>query len=190
MHFKAVEIDIQMSKDNEIVVFHDTSSLKRLLKVEKNDNYISNLTLKEMRQYKYKVNGNSAIDYIPTLEEFLQKADSLNPNMKFMIESKEWSKPLIMAEKLSFLFKKYNLYDRAVIGSFNPIFLYIMRSVDYNIVTLLLVERYLMSDYIYDETSIPDWYLEMNPFAKFMLTKFAPMIDYFTYIRFDIFSFI
>lgn len=50
-----IELDIRLTKDNYLVVFHDIS-LKRLFNKNKN---INDLTLNELREYKL----------IPTLEE-------------------------------------------------------------------------------------------------------------------------
>ena len=59
-----IELDIQLTKDNEIVVFHD-KNLKRMTGVDKN---VSDLTLDEIKKLKL-LNTN---EQIPTLDEVLK----------------------------------------------------------------------------------------------------------------------
>jgi len=62
-----------------------------------------------------------------------------------MIEIKRCHNYKIMAQKVSNLFEKYNLYDKAVVGSFFPFPLYRCRELNPKIVTLLLVRDYLIT---------------------------------------------
>ncbi len=62
-----IEIDVHLTKDKKLVVFHD-DSLKRVCSVDKK---IKNCTLAELKTY-----GLAGTDYkMPTFEEFLQLVD-------------------------------------------------------------------------------------------------------------------
>ncbi len=67
----AIENDIHITKDGEIVVFHD-DSLKRMCGV---DRIIEDLTLEEIKKYPL-LNSN---EYIPTLKECLELIDGKVP---------------------------------------------------------------------------------------------------------------
>lgn len=75
-----VELDIMQTKDNKLVVIHD-SNLKRLSGVNRN---VRDLTLSELREIDLRQNGY--IGKIPTLDEFIKKSKELN--IKLMIELK------------------------------------------------------------------------------------------------------
>ncbi|MBI9107797.1 MAG: hypothetical protein JEZ04_13705 [Spirochaetales bacterium] len=67
----AIELDIRLTKDNEIVVFHD-DSLKRMCQIEE---AVSSLTLNELR--KLYLSGTK--EQIPTFKEFLKLVDGKVP---------------------------------------------------------------------------------------------------------------
>lgn len=79
----AIEIDVRLTKDGKLVVFHD-DSLLRLAGIHKQ---VDELTQKELRNIKL-ISG----DKIPTLEEAFKKAGST----PLVIEGKgdNWAKPL------------------------------------------------------------------------------------------------
>lgn len=69
---KAIEFDCWLTKDNEVVIFHDPS----LLRTARTNNHINNLTLEELK--KLDAGSWFALDYkgakIPTFKEVLQFA--------------------------------------------------------------------------------------------------------------------
>uniref|UniRef100_UPI004055C60D glycerophosphodiester phosphodiesterase family protein n=1 Tax=Agathobacter sp. TaxID=2021311 RepID=UPI004055C60D len=72
-----IELDVQLSKDKKLVVFHD-ATLKRMCGAEGN---VWDYTLEELRQFKLL----SSNETIPTFEEFLKIADGKVP---FILEFK------------------------------------------------------------------------------------------------------
>jgi glycerophosphoryl diester phosphodiesterase len=118
-----LEFDIRLSKDNQIVVFHDTD-LKRL---SNRSEKIKNLSLAEIQTVElYKNKNQEEEPYIPSLNELVPllarvkmfnieiKSDSLfhghgiiNPLIKFL--------------------DKYHLDDKCIISSFNPLILMKLR---------------------------------------------------------------
>ncbi len=86
-----VEIDIRLTKDNEIIVFHD-EDMTRLIKLKDKINTINYEDLNYISHY-----------HIPTLKEVL---DKVNNKVPIIIDIKEDNK--ILRNKLSNLLKKYN----------------------------------------------------------------------------------
>ena len=91
-----IELDIQLTKDNEIVVFHD-KNLKRMTGVDKN---IDDLTLNELTKLKLlKTN-----EHIPTLDEVLKL---VNGKVLLDIEIKPTPKYKEICTLLNEKLKKY-----------------------------------------------------------------------------------
>jgi glycerophosphoryl diester phosphodiesterase len=93
----ALEVDIHLTKDNEIVVIHD-ADIKRTAGIKKN---VKDLSLNELKQYEFgswkakKWNG----ERIPTLKEILQ---ILPPEKTIFIEIKSGAECLPELKKLFF----------------------------------------------------------------------------------------
>jgi len=130
------------------MVFHDTNRMTRVCKPisEVDKNIFSKMTCEQIKKYKY--NKGNESERIPTLEELLTTVQTRDPGMKWMIETKECPRADIMAKELVCIFAKFNLYELAVVGSFNPIALYYVRKLDPRIVTLLLVHKGLLADWV------------------------------------------
>ena len=105
-----IELDIHLTKDNELIVFHD-DNLKRMTTIEKN---IEDLTVKEIKNY----NLLDTKEKIPTLDEVLNliKGKVL---IDIEIKGKKRIKTLI-----DILLKKLKDYSGdIIIKSFNPRFI-------------------------------------------------------------------
>lgn len=97
-----IELDVRLSKDNEVIVFHDYN-LKRLFNVNRN---IHDMTLKEIKEYKY----------IPTLKEVLKLVQGKTP---LLIEIKYENRVGALEKKTSKLLDQYS--GEFAIMSFNPL---------------------------------------------------------------------
>jgi glycerophosphoryl diester phosphodiesterase/membrane protease YdiL (CAAX protease family) len=102
----AIELDIQLSKDNEVVVFHDFT-LNRMCGVDKK---VNELTLKELQQLSV---GNTAWT-IPSFKEFLELVDGKVP---LIVEIKNSGMPGILEQKTYEILKDYK--GKFVVQSFN-----------------------------------------------------------------------
>ena len=100
--FKYIETDVQATKDDKLVIFHDPD-LKRMMNV---DEQISSLTYYELK--KYRINGTHKI---PT---FLETVTSW-PDIKFNIDPKSDKSAELLIKEL----KSLDSIDRFCIGSFN-----------------------------------------------------------------------
>lgn len=103
----AIELDIHILKDNNIIVFHD-DTLKRACLVEKN---VKDLTLNEIKKFRL-----FNTDYkIPTLTDVLDFIDSKVP---IIIEIKTDVNSKIICPVLLEILKKYK--GKVAIKSFDP----------------------------------------------------------------------
>ena len=121
-----IEFDVQLTKDNQVVVFHD-QSLFRLTGIRKN---VDKCTYEELRKYKLK----DTDEKIPLLEDVLQL---INAEVFLDIEIKHyrWTRKLV--NKVSDILKDYNgLYS---IKSFNPLISYLYKKKNPNIACGVLV---------------------------------------------------
>lgn len=107
----SIEVDVNMTQDGYIVVFHD-NSLKRMTGI-KND--ITTMTLSEIKKFKLLGTENK----IPTFEDVLLQVSGKVP---ILIEVKPNSKYKELMEKLINLLEKYNV--KYSIQSFDPRIVY------------------------------------------------------------------
>ena len=107
----SIEVDVNMTQDGYIVVFHD-NSLKRMTGI-KND--ITTMTLSEIKKLKLLGTENK----IPTFEDVLLQVSGKVP---ILIEVKPNSKYKELMEKLINLLEKYN--GKYSIQSFDPRIVY------------------------------------------------------------------
>lgn len=107
----SIEVDVNMTQDGYIVVFHD-NSLKRMTGI-KND--ITTMTLSEIKKLKLLGTENK----IPTFEDVLLQVAGKVP---ILIEVKPNSKYKELMEKLINLLEKYN--GKYSIQSFDPRIVY------------------------------------------------------------------
>ena len=102
-----IELDIQLTKDNVLVVFHD-SNLKRMTNIDKN---LNELTYSELKNLKL-LNTNATI---PTLKEVL---NTVNGKVTLDIEIKDNNKINLTCKKLV---EELEIYHHPfIIKSFNP----------------------------------------------------------------------
>ena len=103
----ALEIDVQLTKDNVLVVFHD-KNLLRLTNVNKN---LKDVTYNEIKNLFIK----NSKETIPRFEDVLKIVDG---KVLLDIEIKYYSKPLKTIKCLGKLLEKYE--GKYIIKSFNP----------------------------------------------------------------------
>ena len=103
-----IELDVQLSKDNQVVIFHD-ASLKRMCGVNGN---VWEYTLEELQQMKL---ANSK-QTIPTLQDFLKIVDGKVP---FILEYKLDRPQTKVCELANEILKNY--HGAYCIESFHPL---------------------------------------------------------------------
>ena len=103
----AIELDVQLTKDNKIVVFHD-NNVKR---ITGHDLYVKDITLEKLKKLKIK----ESISVIPTLDEVL---NLINGKVPLLIEIKNEGKVGSLERKLLEELNKYK--GQFMLESFNP----------------------------------------------------------------------
>ena len=105
-----IELDVRLTKDNEVVVFHD-DNLQRMCRVNKD---VRELTLEELRECRLKETGFT----IPTLEEVL---DLIHDEVPIIIELKPLKKAPYFPELVYNIIASYK--GRVAVKSFNPLYI-------------------------------------------------------------------
>ncbi|WCK53392.1 glycerophosphodiester phosphodiesterase family protein [Aneurinibacillus sp. Ricciae_BoGa-3] len=119
-----IELDVQLTKDKQVVVFHDLS-LRRILKKR---GQISDYTLKQIRQFDVGSWKNPAFKgtKIPTLDEVLRLASKhniiVNIELKNLLDMKNGLEQYVIDKII-----QYNMKQRSVISTFNPLSLKILQ---------------------------------------------------------------
>jgi len=168
----SVEIDIHLSKDGEIVVFHD-QSLTRMMGVNKS---INDCTTEELWGYRYAgFNGVYDKEGIPTLDKVLDLVLHKH-NGQIFIELKgiavSFQYMNKIADKLVAIYKKFNCYETATVISFNPVALYILKKKCPKISTCLLyypgLAKHAIKEFAPQLSSLAKSFFES---VDFVLTK-------------------
>ena len=119
----AIEMDVHMTKDYEIVVCHDPD-LKRTTDTE---GLIYQMTLKEVRRADAGIKFGEEFkgERVPTLEEFLELM-ATRPDIKVMLELKDYPEDIgdfayASAERSLALCRKYGVFgkDRLIVITFS-----------------------------------------------------------------------
>lgn len=117
-----IEMDIRVTKDGELVVFHDLT----VDRVSNGTGNVADFTLAELKQLDIGIKKGPQFEgtRIPTLVEFLEFIKTL-PDMTVDFELKEYNhggpldeKNQALCERVLALIAEYNLEDRCVVNSF------------------------------------------------------------------------
>jgi len=113
----AIELDVQLSADGEVVVFHDYS----ITRTTDGSGRIRHLTLKQLKSLHAGAAFGPAYPdaKIPTLDEVLI---NLHPDIFLNIELKNLNLPLnSLPEKVAKIIQVHHAVNRVLISSFNPV---------------------------------------------------------------------
>lgn len=124
-----MEFDVSITSDGHLVVFHD-ETVDRMSNGKGN---ISEMTLEEVKKLdlatKHPLKDKFGPCRIPTVNEFIDEC--LERGMKMIIDLKTFRSAKKTAEMITDLFnKKPGLYEHALVSSFLPDLLYVIRSQD------------------------------------------------------------
>ena len=141
------EIDVQMTKDEVLVLLHD-DTLRRTAGVYRK---ISDMTYEEVKELEVGswFSEDFAGEKIPTLDEVMEFASG---RLKLNIDVKLNERPELMAQKIAELLEKYNFYEYCVVSSFHLQVLKEMKKADERIQTGLILTfvfgQYTSLDYV------------------------------------------
>ncbi|WP_414049746.1 glycerophosphodiester phosphodiesterase family protein [Macrococcus animalis] len=156
-----IELDIHLSKDNEIIVIHDSTLNRTTNKKGK----ISALTLEEIKEARNK-NGLFKLtdEQVPTLKEVMDWI--VTTDMLLNIEVKGITDGEL-EEYLLQLLKKYNIKDRIIISSFNLDSLLRLEHMDPSYHTALLTDKEMGEPWMYKESHGIN---SVHPYGKSYMT--------------------
>jgi len=150
---QGVETDVQLSKDGEMMIFHD-EILERTTGCK---GFLKDLTFTELR----KLNANNGYEGnypIPTLDEFLDVFKDY-PNVIVNLELKtSVFEYLGIEEKVYECIKCHNMIDQIIISSFNHETLVRMKEIDPNVKTGVLTGDRIFNAEEYCKSLKADFY--------------------------------
>lgn len=122
-----IELDIQMTKDGEIVVIHD----ERVDRTTDGTGYVKDYTYAELRRLSIET-GSSRKEKVPSIQEVLDLLqDRIREGLLLNIELKNSVIPYVgMEEKTMELIARRNLQRQVVYSSFYTMSLYKIRQID------------------------------------------------------------
>ena len=129
-----VDVDAQMSRDGEIVIFHDVS----LERFTTGEGRVDAHDLETLQQYDLadKFGEGFSGVYMRTLEDFVRE---VTPRAYLMVELKVASASDTGIEsRVHEILEKYDAYERVYVSSFNPIVLYRLKQIDSRIRTVFI----------------------------------------------------
>ena len=112
--FNSIECDVQFTKDNKLIIFHDKNA-KRLLGIEKN---IEDLMWSEIKAKTIIHNNEISEQYVLSLDELLRLSSNFQ---NLYLDFKTTNKTI--ADSLLVLMEKYQAYERLLIADANILFL-------------------------------------------------------------------
>lgn len=117
-----VEFDIRLTKDNKIVIIHDSY----INRTSNGSGKVENMTLNKLKKYNY--GTTNFYQTIPTLDKII----NINTNKILLIEVKTSNNDKIFAKTLIEYLKEYKK-DNIYITSFNKRFLNLLKKTKLNI---------------------------------------------------------
>lgn len=126
-----IEVDVRLTKDNELVVFHDAVANGQLKGVPAMKR-IDELTLLQLKELPFITDPTGQIR-VPTLEDSVLFCRE--NNLKMLIEVKERNRSRLCVDRLLDLYKRYPdyMYEQTTVISFDPRVLYYVRQRDRNV---------------------------------------------------------
>ena len=137
-----VELDVQLTKDGEVVIIHDET----IDRTTDGKGLVVSYTYDELRKFdaSFKFRGQCGFNPIPTLREYFElvKDKNLVTNIELKTGLNEY---FGIEEKVWKLIEEYKLEDRVLISSFNHYSVLRMKSIAPNLKYGLLTETWIIN---------------------------------------------
>lgn len=134
-----IELDVQLTKDGEVVIIHDES----IDRTTDGKGLVVSFTCEELKKYdaSYTYRGQMGFNSIPTLREYFELVKDTNiiTNIELKTGVNEYHG---IEQKVWDLIKEYNLTDRIIISSFNHYTILRMKAIASELVYGLLTETW------------------------------------------------
>ncbi|KAK7197021.1 Glycerophosphoryl diester phosphodiesterase family [Novymonas esmeraldas] len=156
-----IECDVRLTKDNELVIFHDAFANGHLRNVPPTQR-IDELTLFQLRECSFTADPTAQVR-VPTLEEAILLCRE--GNMRMLIEIKELRRARLCTDKVLDLYRRYPdyMYDQTTLISFHSGTLYHARTVDKRIAVCQLYAPNLVTSWIEQGVDTAPWLLRLSP---------------------------
>ena len=140
-----IELDVHLTKDDEIVIAHD----EQLERVSNGTGHINDRTLEELKQLSFsKLYPDIPVSRIPTLSEVfsLVKPSALSINIELKTTDRMYPG---LPEKLIALTAKYDMSERVIYSSFNHYSLQYLKKLEPSAKIGLLYELGMVDPWVY-----------------------------------------
>ena len=118
-----LELDVQMTADGHLVVFHDLETGNHL---QGKNCHIAKMDLADIRNRRFVAEADRD-EVVPTLSEVMTFAKE--NDLKMVIEIKGWNRHWGTARAVTDMVEQRGLQHSTMIISFNPVYLYAVRTV-------------------------------------------------------------
>lgn len=160
--FDGVDVDAQLTKDDEIVIFHDVS----LERFTTGEGRVDSYTLAELQTYDLGERFGDGTEYtdefMATFEDFVAR---VTPEALLMVELKIPSpKDTGMERQVIDIIERYDAFEKVYISAFNPVVIHRLESLDERVQTVFIFQdsgwdpRRVAETKEEDRVSLP-WYL-------------------------------
>lgn len=156
-----IEVDVRLTKDDEVVIFHDPTCNGHLKGVATTKR-IDELTLFELKNLPFQADPTGQIR-LPTLEESLLFCKE--NNLKMLIEIKELRRSRLCADKVLDLYRRYPdyMYEKTTVIAFSPAVLYYVRQRDKNVAVGQIHSGRVLRTWISSKNLEVPWYVRVCP---------------------------
>lgn len=112
----AIELDVQLTKDDQVVVIHDET----VDRVTDGEGFVRNFTLKDLQKLNAAKNKKdvSKFEYIPTFDEYCEWVSTTNLETNIELKTGVFYYTGIEKKTIDIL-KKHHLEDKVMFSSFN-----------------------------------------------------------------------
>ncbi|KAG5478358.1 hypothetical protein CUR178_05073 [Leishmania enriettii] len=156
-----VECDARLTKDNEVVIFHDAFANGHLRDIPPTRR-IDELTLLELRRCSLTADPTGQV-HVPTLEEAILFCR--DNNLRMLIEVKELQRAYLCTDKVLDLYQRYPdyMYDQVTLISFHSGILYHARKVDKKVAVCQLYGPNTVRSWVSTHVDTLSWTLRLCP---------------------------
>lgn len=154
-----IELDVRLTKDNQLVVFHDAFFNGHVKDVDPKRR-VDDMELFDVKQLCF-VDDETGDIRIPTLEESVLFCRE--NQIKMLIEIKEQKKPKLAVDKVLELYKRYPeyMYPQTTVIAFSPGVLYNLRLKDRKVAVGQLYSEDLITSWINSGAETAPWFLRV-----------------------------
>lgn len=133
--FPGVDIDVQMTKDGELVVFHDLS----VDRLTNSTGKVKDLNLEDLIKLDLgeKFSSSTKGYFVSSFDNYVKEVTSIGGRISAELKVTDSSNTGVEQKAIDIV-RKYDAYEKVVFSSFNPFVLYRLKQIDPNIKTMYI----------------------------------------------------